>query len=209
MSDDLTKPVEILMRRGQCRVDKIFNPYTGDLIGERVPREPRAMEWLADLHDNLLGGPTGRLVNGAGALAFTLLCLTGAVVWWPRGDRWRRSLWFVWPGTWRQVAWSAHSAIGVWLLGLLVLWAVSGVYLAFPSAFDAVGGGLDRLNPSGAVSTMMIQVLAWMSDAHFGRFAGNGVKALWVVLGLMPVVLFLTGVIMWWARVRRTPGHAE
>jgi uncharacterized iron-regulated membrane protein len=173
------------------------------MMGERVPREPRAMERLADLHDNLLGGATGRFVNGAGALAFTLLCLTGAVVWWPRGDRWRRSLWFVWPGTWRQVAWSAHSAIGVWLFGLLALWGVSGIYLAFPAAFDAAGEALDRIDPSGTVSRGMIQVLAWMSDAHFGRFAGTGVKVLWVVLGLTPVALLVTGAVMWWTRVGR------
>ena len=201
LSADPTKPVEILMRRGRRRVDKIFNPYTGDIMGERVPREPRAMEWLADLHDNLLGGARGRWVNGAGAVAFTILCLTGAVVWWPRGS-WRRSLLFV-RGTWRQVAWSAHSVIGVWMLGLLLVWAVSGVYLAFPAAFDSVGDLMDRLDQSGHASRTMIQLLAWMSDAHFGRFAGAGVKALWVVLGLTPVALLVTGIFMWWTRFGR------
>ena len=42
-----------------------------------------AMEGLVKLHENLLFGETGRLVNGIGSICVTSLCLTGAVVWWP------------------------------------------------------------------------------------------------------------------------------
>ena len=35
------------------------------------------------LHDNLLSGETGRRINGLGALFVTLLCVTGAIIWWP------------------------------------------------------------------------------------------------------------------------------
>jgi len=38
---------------------------------------------------------------------------------------------------------------------------------------------------------------------HFGNFAGAKVKVTWVVLGLVPGVLFLTGVVMWVNRVVR------
>ena len=50
------------------------------------------VEWLVDLHENLLAGSTGRRVNGIGAAFLVLLCLTGAVVWWPGRKYWRRSL---------------------------------------------------------------------------------------------------------------------
>ena len=36
---------------------------------------------LIELHDDLLSGPTGRAVNGVGATAVLLICLTGAVLW--------------------------------------------------------------------------------------------------------------------------------
>jgi uncharacterized iron-regulated membrane protein len=43
--------------------------------------------------------------------------------------------------------------------------------------------------------------LRWLYYLHFGNFAGWKVKALWVALGLIPSLLFVTGTIMWWNRV--------
>ena len=218
VSNDPAQPAEIRMRRGQRRVDKIFDPYTGELMGERVPREPRSIEALANLHDNLLAGARGRFMNGLGAIGLTVLCVTGAIVWWPRGPRgtwgqhpaaWRRSLFIATNGTWRQTAWSAHSAVGFWMSSLLLMWAVSGLYLAFPTAFDAIGIGLDRLDTESRLSATMYQWLGWLSDAHFGRFAGNGIKTLWVVLGLAPAFLFATGLFVWWTRLKTSDRGAS
>lgn len=36
---------------------------------------------------------------------------------------------------------------------------------------------------------------------HFGNFAGLGTRIVWAFFGLTPVVLFVTGTIMWWNRV--------
>ncbi|MBF8300898.1 MAG: PepSY-associated helix domain protein, partial [Acidobacteria bacterium] len=47
------------------------------------------LSWLIDLHDNLLGGRSGRVVNGIGGLLLMLLCVTGAIVWWPGVKAWR------------------------------------------------------------------------------------------------------------------------
>ncbi len=46
-------------------------------------------------------------------------------------------------------------------------------------------------------------VLQWLSRLHFGRFGGWPIKALWTVLGLIPLLLFITGALMWWNRVLR------
>ena len=43
--------------------------------------------------------------------------------------------------------------------------------------------------------------LRWFYYLHFGNFGGWEVKALWVVLGLVPPFLFVTGALMWWNRV--------
>ncbi|MCU1335061.1 MAG: PepSY-associated helix domain protein [Bryobacterales bacterium] len=43
--------------------------------------------------------------------------------------------------------------------------------------------------------------IRWIYYLHFGNFAGPKTKALWVVLGMIPVFLFVTGAIMWWNRV--------
>jgi uncharacterized iron-regulated membrane protein len=43
--------------------------------------------------------------------------------------------------------------------------------------------------------------LRWFYYLHFGNFGDWQVKALWVVLGLAPPFLFVTGAVMWWNRV--------
>jgi uncharacterized iron-regulated membrane protein len=45
------------------------------------------------------------------------------------------------------------------------------------------------------------QVIRWFYYLHFGNFAGSGVKTIWVIFGLAPVALFITGSLMWWNRV--------
>lgn len=44
-------------------------------------------------------------------------------------------------------------------------------------------------------------VMSWLVPLHFGTFGGVGVKILWVIFGLVPPMLFVTGSLMWWNRV--------
>jgi uncharacterized iron-regulated membrane protein len=62
------------------------------------------------------------------------------------------------------------------------------------------------------------KILRGFSAAHYGNFGGWPLKVLYVLLGLAPAILFVTGVIMWWNRVlspaarrlmRRTEATAE
>jgi uncharacterized iron-regulated membrane protein len=45
------------------------------------------------------------------------------------------------------------------------------------------------------------KTLRWFYYLHFGNFAGAGAKAIWVVFGFAPSLLFVTGFLMWWNRV--------
>ncbi len=51
--------------------------------------------------------------------------------------------------------------------------------------------------------------LRWFYYLHFGNFGAWGVKTLWVVLGLAPPFLFVTGAIMWWNRVLSREARAS
>jgi uncharacterized iron-regulated membrane protein len=47
--------------------------------------------------------------------------------------------------------------------------------------------------------------MSWIGPLHFGTFGGHGlaglvVKAIWVVLGLTPPLLTVTGFLMYWNR---------
>jgi uncharacterized iron-regulated membrane protein len=149
--------------------------------------EPAFISWMAEFHDHLGGGRTGLLVNGFGAVAITLMCLTGAVIWWPGRTRWRRSLTLHRGVGSRRFIWDLHSVLGFWLLLLILMWSVTGIYFAFPAAFDALGD----------------DAIAWLVQLHFGRAFGPFVEALWVILGLAPAALVVTGTLMWWNRVVR------
>src|SRR5580704_5288367 len=64
----------------------VLMSITGSLIVYRdgLEREPSlvsSVEWIVDLHENLLFGTNGRFVNGIGALCMISLCLTGAIIW--------------------------------------------------------------------------------------------------------------------------------
>jgi uncharacterized iron-regulated membrane protein len=148
-----------------------------------------------------LAGETGRLFNAAGGIFTVLLCLSGAVIWWPGTETWRRALSFRWKGNSRGVNWTLHSALGFWSFAFFFMWALTGIYLSIPNVFNSA---VDYFEPLAAGSRNLRfgdQVLFWFAQLHFGRFAGIGTKMIWTAVGLTPAILFVTGSLMWWKRV--------
>jgi uncharacterized iron-regulated membrane protein len=194
-------PVDIWMNRGTEKQQHLFEPYTGADLGETRPRAIRFIDWMVSLHDDLLGGMTGRAVNGAGAILLTLLCVTGAIIWWQGAGKWRRGLGVQWRAGWQRINWDLHSAIGFWAFIAVLVWAVSGIYLVFPHPFSALVDFIDPPNLESLVPRRGDIALEWLARLHFGRFAGIKTKWTWAILGVIPPVLFITGAVMWWNRV--------
>src|SRR6202040_4196856 len=145
--------------------ERLFNPYTGKDLGDALPYEPRPVVWLVEFHDNLLGDRTGRLVNGVGALLLTVLCITGAIIWWPGTDRWRRSMLLHSKVGWRRFNWDLHSVLCFWMFAFL-----------------------QPQDPASRMPRLGDEALAWLARIHFGRAWGPWVKTVWVILGLVPPV---------------------
>ena len=195
--------------------NRLFNPYTGADLGDSVPLGIRLVSELLKLHDDLLAGPTGRKVNGAGALLLVVLAFTGIVVWWPGIKTWRRSLTV--PGNvgWQRFVWGLHSMIGFWSLGFILLFGVSGVYLGNPELFQDLADRIEPLTDANARTRIVDQVTYWLAYLHIGRINGIGIpcsgpglcdqtmKLIWAVFGLAPAAMFVTGAVMWWNRVVR------
>ncbi len=200
--DNPDQAVEVSLRRGSTQLERLFNPYTGADLGDRLRLGFRLTVWMVDLHDNLLGGQTGRLINGIGAIFVVLLCLTGAVVWWPGVVNWRRSVVGNWRTGAKRVNWSLHSMLGFWCFLFIFMWAISGVYFSFPEPFNTAVEFFEPQDASSRTVSFGEVALMWLSRLHIGRFRG-WLQALWVVLGLVPAALFVTGAIMWWNRVLR------
>jgi uncharacterized iron-regulated membrane protein len=195
------QPVEIWLERRGKKLQRLFNPYTGVDLGDSIRAGFRFVLWLADLHDNLLIEKTGRLINAAGGIFTVLLGLTGAVIWWPGCDTWRRSLSFRWKTNPKGFNWTLHSALGFWTFAFVFMWALTGIYLSIPIVFNDAVDFLEPLNAPSKSLRFGDRVLYWMAQAHFGRFSGIPVKIIWTVVGLAPAALFVTGTVMWWKRV--------
>ena len=198
--------------------------YRNELYGAFLPTPDnpapfgyRATTWLLDLHDNLLAGETGRRTNGIFAALVLLLTLTGIVVWWPGSQRWRRSLVIDRRANWKQFTWSLHSCLGIWFAAFVLMWGITGLYLSYAAPFNAVVNHFFPPDELIGINETGDSILYWLGYAHFGRFSGRipgcGVrvgrgwcneagKAIWAGVGIVPVVMFVSGAIMWWNRIR-------
>ena len=258
----------------------LLDPVSAELLGE-IP-EQSLVRTLQDLHFDLLGGRTGRLVNGVGAIVLLGMCLTGLVIWWPGRSQWTRSLRVDFRRQWKRVNWDLHSAVGIWTVALIAMWAATGAYIVFPRP---IGLAINRISPLTPAATPQAKpaqaagsrrswqalvdearrrvpeqhvarvvlpatetspflvmfsrvqptpgnpeltsvyldpytdeavtvppparrstgdvVMAWLMPLHFGNFGGNGVRVVWLLFGMAPPVLFVTGFVMWWTRVVR------
>jgi uncharacterized iron-regulated membrane protein len=178
------------------RIARLFDPYTGADLGDPRPGAARLLGWLADLHDNLLAGLTGRVLNGIGAFLVVIMGATGAVIWWPGIENCRRSMRIQWRARFARLNWDLHSALGFWCFLFVLIWGVSGICLCFPGTLDFL---------------LSYRLRLWITRLHFGRFNG-ATKALWTILGFAPGSLAISGTLMWWNRVlskklRQMAGH--
>lgn len=120
------------------------HPVSGQVTGE-LPFD--AIRWLQELHFNLLGGPTGLMINGIGAALLLVMCITGLIIGWS------------WTPPWTRFTWALHRATGIWLWVILVMWSVTGIYFAFPQPFRRAVNAVSPLtvvrapqsDPSGTV----------------------------------------------------------
>lgn len=189
-----------------------------------------SMSWLGKLHGSLLMGGAGMTANAIGGFLTAALCLTGMIVWWPGIASWRRALAIHANAGWKRFVFDLHGVLGVWTFAILLMWGVTGGYFVFPDPFRAVINYFTPIDPPRAVQpaarasasappdrlqstpaprplrrrrplTLGGKILRGFSLAHYGNFAGWGVKVLWVILGFAPAVLFFTALLMWYSRV--------
>jgi uncharacterized iron-regulated membrane protein len=198
-----TAAVQVTLTRDEATREILFNPYTGEELGDAFTRGERAVLWTVRLHDDLLFGTSGRYWNGMASAFVTLLCLTGAIVWWPGVNRWRRSLIVKSRSGWRRFTWDLHSAMGAWLFLFILMWGVSGFYMGVPGPFTALVDYVSDPDPEFLGDRPGDIALAWLSRLHFGRWQNGALKALWAAVGIVPAAMFVTGLIMWWNRVVR------
>jgi uncharacterized iron-regulated membrane protein len=124
-------PAFVATLSGRGRISVACDPATGDILGP-VPRRAAWLTLVGRMHETLLIRGRGRVWNGVGAAFLLFLAGTGLLNWWPGIRNWRRALKVNVRLGWRRINFDLHSAAGFWTLLLLSMWAVSGVYFAWP-----------------------------------------------------------------------------
>ncbi len=93
-----------LQKDGEEEITRFFDQFAGTDLGSTFPWPVATMEWLAQLHDELLMAREGRQLNGYGGILFLGMVVSGLILWGQGSRRWREGLlirrgnprWFYW-----------------------------------------------------------------------------------------------------------------
>jgi len=176
-----------------------FNQFTGEDIGITNPWPIKVVEWLGDIHSDLmLGRGLGRRVNGVGGALFVLMSLSGLILWWQGRARWYEGL-VILPRSQRDLWWQVHSFFGFWALLLMLAWGVSGFQLGFPALVEHLVDWLDDDLGDGHRPTSWLRFFRAVHFARFGQSAAA--RWAWIAASFLPTLIFISGFIVWWKRV--------
>lgn len=249
---------------------------TGRILGTE---DTKWVDWMIDLHRNLLIGKTGRKAVGIVGVILFSLAATGLLLWVSGARKWRSWISIRSQGGTRRFHFELHRAVGLWSYGLLSVIAFTGIGLSYPDSFrsslhwmtgGAAGSKAPRvakseakplrplgeylqtgigampdgqpvelrlpdgkgpvdlrlrrrgdLSPSGnhvymepstgrvlgiskaADQPLAVRIFAAFAPIHYGEFDDLPIKLIWGVAGLMPSLLFVTGLITWWRPSQR------
>ncbi|WP_128544461.1 PepSY-associated TM helix domain-containing protein [Larkinella soli] len=107
-----------------------LNPYTGKVL-QVVDEEKDFFHFILHGHYYLwLPERIGQVVVSYGTLVFTLLLISGLVLWWPK--KWNRSqrdksFRVKWKAQWRRVNYDLHNVPGFYALIISLLLALTGM----------------------------------------------------------------------------------
>jgi uncharacterized iron-regulated membrane protein len=260
----------------------ITEASTGRILGTQ---DTKWVDWMIDLHRNLLVGKTGRKAVGVVGVILFALAATGLLLWVSGARKWRAWISVRPQGGTRRFHFELHRAVGLWSYGLLSVIAFTGIGLSYPDSFrnslqwmtgGAAAGKAPRvakseaqvlrplgeyletgvgamrdgqpvelrlpdgkgpvdlrlwrrgdLSPSGnhvylepstgrvlgiskaADQPLAARIFAAFVPIHYGEFGELPIKLIWGIAGLMPSLLFVTGLITWWRpSQRRAPAPA-
>jgi uncharacterized iron-regulated membrane protein len=124
-----------------------INPYDGTVLGIRDSwgtvghlgtGRREIIRSIYDLHRSLLLGATGETVVGFSGFFLVGTLLSGLYLWWPKLINLRRSLMFKRNTSLQRNIYDWHTLTGLYTSTLLMVIALSGIYLAFPDEVKSV-----------------------------------------------------------------------
>lgn len=113
------------------------DPYTGNIVRDG-PQNNWPLEWVFNLHDQLLAGPAGETLIGIEGVVLVFLIVSGLIYWWPGRKRFRQGFRVKLDGS-ADIRWrTLHRAVGAGVSVLLLVSAVTGVLMVWKDPFRDV-----------------------------------------------------------------------
>lgn len=147
---------------------------------------------VRSLHRSLCIGTIGKLIVGYSTLALVVILISGLIMWCKRAHHnLRQSLSVVFPTPMRGM----HVALGVYVMIILLLCALTGMTWSFGWFRDAVYFLFE-----GHTSDPLFH---YISGLHTGRIGGMTLRILWFIAVLIGASLPITGYWIYISRRRR------
>jgi uncharacterized iron-regulated membrane protein len=107
----------------------VSDPVSGRVMGTQ---QSGWIDWMIDLHRNLLSGKTGRKIVGVIGIVLFLLSATGLMMWLAGARNWRAWISVRRNGSSVRFHYELHRASGLWAYAFLSVVSFTGIERAFP-----------------------------------------------------------------------------
>ncbi len=119
------------------RIQTFIDPYTGKILCQ-YNYNHRFLQKIYDLHDNLLGGLTGRKINSWFAMLLWVVSIAGLLLWWRGKKYWRLGLEYRVKASWKRQVWDIHNLGGFLFFLPLLLLAFTGIYYSYEKQYAKI-----------------------------------------------------------------------
>jgi len=129
------RSIIFMLRKGKVKEIKnqlyvAVNPYTGKII-ETIPGNKRFFSVVLQLHRYLCMGETGKVITGISCSIFTILIITGLILWWPKRNNRKQRFRVKWNASFKRLNWDLHAVFGFYVHIILLMIALTGLVWSY------------------------------------------------------------------------------